>query len=1578
MDTPASRPNDSADDPVLNNLVEELAARVQAGSAADIEAYLQAHPAHAEQLRQLLPEMLALADLGRTPAATAVSAGTEPEALGDFQLVREVGRGGMGVVYEAVQRSLGRRVALKVLPFAATLDERQLQRFRNEAQAAAGLHHTNIVPVYAVSCERGVHYYAMQFIDGENLAGVIAQLRQLAGAQVSSGDASPLSEMVDALVAGHWGAADAAGSDEPTGPYTPPVCAPPDATPPVAAAATARSIKSPAYFRAVARLGVQAAEALEHAHQLGVVHRDIKPANLLLDGRGNLWITDFGLAQVQSDTRLTRTGDLVGTLRYMSPEQAGGGRVAVDGRSDVYALGATLYELLTLQPAFAQEDKQELLRQIASEEPSSPRRLNRAIPAELEIIVLKALEKNPNERYATAQELADDLRRFLADEPLKARRPTLVQRLRKWARRHRPLVAATVVVAFVALLAAAVLLWRENDRIEADKLRAEQEEKRLAAEKARVVEAMRDVFRALDKGYLEVIEQLPSRDLQRRREDLAHLQTGLKFYEEFARKNDDIPTVRLETAKAFMRAGQIQHTLGRLEEAAAAYRQALDRITRLADLDRMGEPLILLGCLNNLGAVLRVMGQFADAEKAFGRAVTIARQLAKDHPDQPNFRALIATALTNLGAILEDTGRAQAAEETHGQARDLCAELVKTTGEARYRHQLTNCLNHLGSGLLRANHLAKAEETYRQGLAHCQKLAALPSTSYRQQKAELHVNLARLLGHSGRFDDADEEYRLGVELYEKLAKTYPNVPEYLFALADAQHGRGTVLSSRGRNQEAEKVLGDALELCEKAVTTAPDLLEFQHKLAICYVHWGILLGRSDRRDKAATAFQQGLKLWEELAGRFPTLPKFQSGWGDGLYNWGVLCLEQGKLAEGCKLFQEAVEHHRAALKRSPRSPRFRRALADDYFNLAEGLQRQRKWDEADKVYRLQMLPLLDELAREFPAVAEYSLQRAEICTHLATLRFVDAQHEEAKKLLDQALDLLKNLPASIHTTRKYRYILACCHDGRAILHSDARPREAEQAFRQALELWQGLGTDYPTNPQYQLRWGLTLHNLSRQLRAPGEAAEAQQLFEQGIAHTRAAVKLDSENPTYQQALRDQYSNLAAALVQQGDDDAAVQVSRQFVAEQEKLAARFADVPHFQWELARARYNLAFTLVKTKQYAEAEKLYHKALPPLQELVGKNPDNPDYQNSLAAVCIGLGVELSSRGELAEARRLLLKAIDQAEIARKHRPQSLLYRQQLRAGYFTLAETLVRLPDHDEAARALLKYAKLFPESVEEQVQTAKCFVHCASWVERYAKLSPAQRQDIVRRYTDEALALLPDGASPVKLPDAPASRAELASVGNDLGRILRASGRPDEAAKTYRKALVIQEGLVKGQPDNADYQSALGGTLNNLALCLRDRGELAEARALLERAVMHQQHAWRAKPQQARYARFLCDHYWALADTLVRQGVHAEAATVAAKPPSVFPDRWEDHYRGAVVLARCVALAEKDALPAEKRTALARAYGERGVELLRQAIENGFSNARSLREDPQLEPLRGRADFKQLLSELEDKAKKLCNP
>src|SRR5262249_33917165 len=287
--------------------------------------------------------------------------------------------------------------------------------------AAAHLHHANIAPVYAVGCEQGVHYFAMQFIEGQTLAALVAAMRDNVAADQYS----------------------RTGANAPTATLTqkspdgaPPLAAIADTPYPGPCAVTSTLHQAPAwdllneyclhrsaFYRTVARIGIEAALALEHAHQLGVIHRDIKPANLMLDHSGHLWVTDFGLARLASEVGPTVTGDFVGTLRYMSPEQALARRGLLDQRTDIYSLGVTLYELVTLRPAVAAVDRAASFRQIAFAEPPLPRRLDRTIPLDLETILLKAMSKEPAGRYQTAQDMADDLRWILEDRPVWAPPP---------------------------------------------------------------------------------------------------------------------------------------------------------------------------------------------------------------------------------------------------------------------------------------------------------------------------------------------------------------------------------------------------------------------------------------------------------------------------------------------------------------------------------------------------------------------------------------------------------------------------------------------------------------------------------------------------------------------------------------------------------------------------------------------------------------------------------------------------------------------------------------------------------------------------------------------------------------------------------------------------------------------------------------------------------------------------------------------------------------------------------------------------------------------------------------------------
>ncbi|HEY2158236.1 MAG TPA: serine/threonine-protein kinase, partial [Isosphaeraceae bacterium] len=473
MATPSADSNSDADRDPIDLMAESFIERFRRGERPSIDEYAAKYPDLADEVRELLPALVQLEnDLSVGGATGTFDGGSRvatlkgaPRRLGDYTILREVGRGGMGVVYEAVQQSLGRHVALKVLPWQELGNASQLERFGLEARSAAKLHHSNIVPVFGVGEHDGTHYYAMQFILGQGLDEVIAELRRLRhriGRAAQAGPTAPAATVAATvargLVTGRFGTPTTDDGDAPDGPAT--FTEHPS---PSTASAASVLIRGPEshhalerrYYRQVARIGLQVAEALAYAHGQGILHRDIKPSNLLVDTRGTVWITDFGLAKAEGSEGPTKTGDIVGTLRYMGPERFEG---RSDPRSDVYALGATLYELLTLEPVFGDVSRPKLIEQILHDPPTSPRRLDRHIPRDLETIVLKALAKEPHQRYANAEAIADDLRRFVEDRPIRARRVGPAEQLWRWSQRN-PAVAS--LAGTVALLLFAVIcgLW---------------------------------------------------------------------------------------------------------------------------------------------------------------------------------------------------------------------------------------------------------------------------------------------------------------------------------------------------------------------------------------------------------------------------------------------------------------------------------------------------------------------------------------------------------------------------------------------------------------------------------------------------------------------------------------------------------------------------------------------------------------------------------------------------------------------------------------------------------------------------------------------------------------------------------------------------------------------------------------------------------------------------------------------------------------------------------------------------------------------------------------------------------------
>jgi len=464
-------------DPRLVEALEAYLRAMEEGKTLDRREVLARYPGLEEELAACLDGLdfvrKAASQMGG-PGTWAVStphAIEPPATLGGFRLIRQIGSGGMGVVYEAEEMALHRRVALKILPLSAVWNPRQIQRFHKEAEVAAALDHPNIVHVYSAGCDRGVHYYAMRYVEGETLADFIHRQRHaLQTDRVLNTTCRPRQPVVGSSEGGESLSAE----DSPTEDYDlagaassmPPASARPmpaevgraqdirDSTPTTSKMASRRAdaIFDAPYFRTIATWGVQAAEALEHAHRAGIIHRDVKPANLILDRHGRLWLADFGLAMTSFDPKLTVSGGLVGTFRYMSPEQISGGDRPLDHRTDVYSLGVTLYELATLYPAFPGSNRRKLFRQIADGDCLRPRQRNAAIPQDLETIILKAMAPEPRHRYATAQALGEDLQRFMDGKPILARPVTRLERLARWVCRN-PALAGSLSLATICVLA---------------------------------------------------------------------------------------------------------------------------------------------------------------------------------------------------------------------------------------------------------------------------------------------------------------------------------------------------------------------------------------------------------------------------------------------------------------------------------------------------------------------------------------------------------------------------------------------------------------------------------------------------------------------------------------------------------------------------------------------------------------------------------------------------------------------------------------------------------------------------------------------------------------------------------------------------------------------------------------------------------------------------------------------------------------------------------------------------------------------------------------------------------------------
>ena len=597
--------------PPLEEILEQFIREYRAGGAPALSDYQKRWPEYAETISELFPTMILLEKGGRQETLSPLSPGTGaglrsgrggsggpiPERIDNYRILREIGRGGMGIVYEAQDETLDRRVALKVLRCAKGDEEQAILRFQREARTAAKLHHTNIVPVFGTGFFQGEFYYVMQAIRGIGIDRFIDSFAALADAPppaknaLIEGEKQLRQTILSCFLSGVYGdmVQYRTSNEKALGGESKPVNLSKGRFP-------WDRFSGALWQRSVCGVGIQAAGALAFAHRHDVLHRDIKPSNLLLDEEGVVWVTDFGLARSVSDSGLTRSGQLIGTLRYLAPEAVSG---TYTPQGDLYSLGLTLYEMLVFRPAFQEENYTKLLAAITDSRITPPRRINPNIPHDLETILLKATDRDPGRRYQTGTELADDLRRFLEERPIRARRISALGHVWRWCRRNR---LAAGMAALAASLLTALTIGMTAAFIVERSLRLDRERETVRAQTnlnlART--AFNDIFAVfgetvrslnLPAGCGPLYHRVPNDPVTRKESQV--LESLLKFYERFAAENGNDEKLLIETARAYANIGRIRLRLDNVEPSISAFQKSFDFYERGMSLAEPRETLAL-------------------------------------------------------------------------------------------------------------------------------------------------------------------------------------------------------------------------------------------------------------------------------------------------------------------------------------------------------------------------------------------------------------------------------------------------------------------------------------------------------------------------------------------------------------------------------------------------------------------------------------------------------------------------------------------------------------------------------------------------------------------------------------------------------------------------------------------------------------------------------------------------------------------------------------------------------------------------------------------------------------------------
>lgn len=810
--------------------------RRRKGETVKPEDYYEKYPELADQLQDLLPTLAVLEEANVDPAESQDS--TQPERLGEYKLLRTVGKGGMGVVYEAVQEALDRRVALKILPHAVSQNEKLIERFRLEARSAASLHHTNIVPVFDVGHEGDTFFYAMQFIDGRGLDQVISDLKQLVaeGRDLSGSSLSSVGKEVSG------------NSSRRT------------------------------FYKSIAKLGADVADALQYAHNREIQHRDVKPSNLLLDNAGVVWLADFGLAKT-SDVELTETGDFIGTARYMAPERLKG---QGDARADIYGLGVTLYELLTLKKAFGNDDRLQLIDNIANQEARRPRDIQSSIPLDLETIVIKAMEKEPRKRYQSAQELADDLRRFVDDQQIQARRATKIEQLGRWIRRNKALttgicsMAATIVV----LIVSAFLISQQRDLANANFKEAEKQRKAVDAQREIAEENFQLALDSVNTYFTTVSQEtlLNEPGMEPLRGTL--LQLAKDFYADFASRRENDTSVRAAYVDAIYRLGVIELAIASQPTAVELFRDAEAKIKSVAGYESQPDLMqVLLSCNIALASALKDAGELEASEVQVLEGISNAEKLVELRPRELEPRIRQCTINGKLVAILAPRGGLEESLVQAKMARDLllAADIEHHTNfEFHIEYGLASRL--IGAVQSGFGNYPDAVNSFLESKNAFEKALAIRESSAQTSwyLANQLVNLSLMENRVGRASEAIEHAENAVSVMRNLVNSFPLSNRYRDELAGAYASLG---NANWAEQDFSKALESyqlGLEQRQAVVDARPENVEYLARLARLYQNIALTNKRLGKPENVVQDYRDSIRILEVVTKKEPSTLKYWS------------------------------------------------------------------------------------------------------------------------------------------------------------------------------------------------------------------------------------------------------------------------------------------------------------------------------------------------------------------------------------------------------------------------------------------------------------------------------------------------------------------------------------------------------------------------------------------------------------------------------------------------------------------------------------------------------------------------------